>query len=483
MSHDLWASFATSEIARNLAATPANCFAAPPAAATLSAFASRRSARVWPYEDGVVVLEQVAVSHNVAIEFKRQNEGVHGILTALGQSLAYLDKGFSGAILVLPDRYSSHERPGQYIADVLDRIVGNPAIGVFTYQDPDLSAALPFNGRLHLRRTLQVDVRPVAAAGTSGVTETQWIHVREGSSTPNTFFRYLQIAKAVSAGAHFIQPTVPRGLLRAIQRLQPGADPIRYLSNTVPGDILHDSIWRHFWFGFVLTSGVMQIWTMAGALYVVNDIATELLQADDTRPIKFFSGKSNSIKNRIVARLNAGTIGEDEAWELFAKNARARAHSFREDIDSGLEGIGLLDDDGRPTDLGYRFVDACERLGEAGRGVPRSILMAALLKNGSLGALLFYIYRLSEGLFRGNPLAYTKNGVFNQQEYLSWIETQLAENLHVMRKVAARGGVARKPFQAELAIFRKFGLVSGFRTGVGLEVNWPALQEAMNFAI
>ena len=50
-----------------------------------------------------------------------------------------------------------------------------------------------------------------------------------------------------------------------------------------------------------------------------------------------------------------------------------------------------------------------------------------------------------------------------------------------MRTVPLRGGQSRKLLQAELAIMRKLNYVSDFRTGVGLIVNWPEVQKAINY--
>jgi hypothetical protein len=111
--------------------------------------------------------------------------------------------------------------------------------------------------------------------------------------------------------------------------------------------------------------------------------------------------------------------------------------------------------------------------------------MKAVPTDGCLGAFLHYVYRLSEQRFSADPLDFTRNvggtPSFDQDPYLAWLENEMATNLRVMRKVSARGGVARKPFQAELALLRNLGIVgSGFRIGVGLPVNWPAMQEALN---
>ncbi len=484
MSHDIWASFATAELAKHFSAHPADCFATPPPATALSVFVGGRGWS-WPFEDGAIVVETGTTRYKIAVEFKRQNEGLHGMLTAIGQSLSYLHKGNSGALIVIPSRYPSHLRPGEYVREVLDGTVGGATIGVFTYEDPDTTRPSPFAGRLRCDRTLQVDTFPgTAATVTARKTETQWAHVREGSSIPSVFFKYLQTAKILAAGIPpAIGVTLPPELREAVGRISPGANPDWYLSQTVRSS-LDDEVARHFWFHHVFTEEAMPIWEPRSiGTYRVSDVPTRLLQADGINPMKFFSGKTNSKKNKLVADLNAGRIDEDTAWEEFARNVHDRAHSFLVDIDSGLQGLGLLESDGRPTDLGYRFIDACERTGDPHSGTPRAILGAALIKNGELGAFLHYIYKLSDERFRTNPLEFSTGARFNSENYLEWIEDELANNLRVMHKVTARGGKARRPFQAELAILRKFDFVSNFRIGVGLEVNWPAVQDAISFPL
>jgi hypothetical protein len=55
----------------------------------------------------------------------------------------------------------------------------------------------------------------------------------------------------------------------------------------------------------------------------------------------------------------------------------------------------------------------------------------------------------------------------------------MENQLHVIRKVSLRGGTARNPFQAELAVLRTMGIVNqGYRIGIGLSINWPELQDA-----
>lgn len=489
MSHDTWASFATQQLAVHFGANPSDCFAITPLPTALSVFAGGRG-KFWPHEDGVVVIEHGKLKYNIAVEFKRQNEGLHGILTGLGQTLSYVNKGFSGAVLVIPRSYSTHSSPGNYITDVINNTVTGHAIGVVTYEEPDLLVSSPFAGKLLINRRIQVDTTPKIASVPLNSIETQWMHVREGSSTPDAFFRYLQTAKIYTTGTHRAhKPNIPGILSRAVRRIKPGVDPARYLSyTTAAGTGFHDDVWRRFWFGYMATEEVLQPWNIGhSGKYVVNDIATRIYQSDGENLIKFFSGRTDSIKNKLVDKLNAGLVSKDDALAAFAENVHSRAHSFREDIDSGLEAIGLLENDGKPTELGYRFVDACERVGSAYSATPIAILTSALLKNGGFGALLHYIYKLSEEKFRRNAFEFTSKGIFNSSDYMNWLEYELANNLRVIRKVSARGGTSRRPLQAELAVLGKFDLIAGtserFRTGVGLVINWPKVQEAMDFLI
>lgn len=61
-----------------------------------------------------------------------------------------------------------------------------------------------------------------------------------------------------------------------------------------------------------------------------------------------------------------------DAWVEFAKNFHNREQSYRQDIDSSLGHLGFLYADGRITDLGYRYVDACERTGDPNSDYPLS---------------------------------------------------------------------------------------------------------------
>jgi hypothetical protein len=493
MSHDIEASYAAIEVVNYFLAMPGSCFATPPLAGHLSAYAAREGRYEWPHADGVVELAVTSGStpteYSIAMEFKRPNEGLHGVLTAIGQSCAYLRKGYSGAVIVIPSAYPGFDDPGSYVRDVLDLTSRSPTIGVFTYSPPDMSKVSPFAERLRLRRALEVDsAPPVAVARPSARTETQWAHVREGSTEPDAFFKYLQAVKMLGGGG--VEPFTPElsaSLRDAVQRVRAGEDPERYLSNC-PNDALADKAWRHFWFKYVLHADALQGWsTDSSGQYLLNT-ATSFIQRSDSEGKKsFFVGRKDSIKNKMVNGLNSGYITEHDALDQLVSNYFRRAHSYREDIDSGCEHLGFVDGEGRLTDSGYRFVDACERFGNPNEGLPRAIFLNALLVEGSLGAFLNYAYRLSEERFKSDPMAFTspppkpgKPPTFQQGDYLRWLEDGMANRLHVMRKVSLRGGTARPPFQAELAVLRNLGIVSpGFRIGVGLNVNWPEFQKAL----
>lgn len=492
MSHDLYASWAASEMAVLFSSDPAQFFATPPSGSQVSIFASREAKSQWPLSDGVLAVEVTAPQSqfNIAVELKRHNEGVHGVLTAIGQAHAYLHKGYAGAVIVIPASYDTLSNPGAYVRDVLDNTKTDLPISVVTYETPDTTAIRPFAGKLAVVRNMNLNQN---VSGSSGINtaqsraKTQWAHVREGSTEVDAFFRYLQFAKLLSGNlVTETLPKLPQSLIDAIETLQPGADPYKYLSNTT-ADTLSDRSWRAFWFKYVLFEEALCPWKQGAKPYEVMDVSSGLKQANGEDWKKFFVGKSNSPKNKVVDQLLQGQINEIQAWEKIARNYRDRAHSYREDIDSGLAHIGLLDADGRPTDIGYRLIDACERTGDPFSGTPQAIFGATILRHGEMGALLHYIYKLSENRFNKNPLDFTSNQSntlkFQQDDYLNWIEDELSATLKVMAKSTARGGTPRKPLQAELALLRRLDFVAGFRVGVGLIVNWPKVQESMDYVI
>ena len=282
MSHDIEAAWAGAEIAKLISSDPSICFSSPPSISDVSTYAGREGKTNWPHADGVVevAIASAGTTHNVAIEYKRPNEGLHGILTALGQSHAYLRKGYAGSIMILPRQYPGLADTAAYLRDVLDHTSQTKSIGVCVYDSPDHSKVSPFHGRLGITRTFSIEGS--AATGLSkhvSKTETQWVHVREGSSDPDAYFRYLQAVKLVS-GDDFVSPpfSPPPDLVAAVRRIKPRVDLLKYLSYS-SGDSMHDRAWRYFWYRNVLTAEMMKGWLKtAGGGYEVNHVLSNILQ-------------------------------------------------------------------------------------------------------------------------------------------------------------------------------------------------------------
>lgn len=282
----------------------------------------------------------------------------------------------------------------------------------------------------------------------------------------------------------------PSKLSEAVKRIDPSVDVYKYLSNT-PGDTVSDMAWRYVWFHYYFWNDLMPIYRGTSP-FTVNDMPTRIRLDDDGHYQGLFSGRSDSIKSKLVNKLNANPADEDAIWEEYAAKVRKDSHSYREVIDSGLYHIGFLAPGGTLTDLGYKYVDACERVASAYAGVPMEILRAAVLQNGQYGAMLHYFYKLSEEKFESDLFAFaTKdsrgNYKFDSGAYLSWLDDEFTNTLHLAKKSTIRAGGTRKPFQAELSFLKKMGFVkengrsAAYRVGVGLEINWPQVQNSMMF--
>lgn len=504
--HNAEADFAASEVARMLVADLGLCYEATgPRPGSISASASYEpSSAGWPKADGLLsILEGgTTVQREIALEYKRPQEGIHGLLTAIGQSHGYLHKGYSAAAIVIPKQYSSHATPAEYVRDVLDEISGSRSIGVFAYNPPDTTNVTPFSGRIQC-------IRPfVFAAGGGKVRpaghgpRTQWVHMREGSTTRDAFFRFLQMAKRLSAEPTAALPVLRKEIVSAISRLAPGKDPVEYITNTADSKFL-TRVWQFFWLEWLATPEVLTPWRYSGGLYAAPGAKTRILRDDGIDFSVLWEGRANGLKETIASMLNQGTINEARAWELFVsgikitdggqnkQGIRERAHSYREDIDSSLAQLQWIDDDGRPTDQGYRYMTICERYGGANSQAAKDYMGATLIQTGRYASFLHYVHRLSEQKFAANPLAYTRVGsdqrpVFNEDsywEYLQDIEEKMTSELRVMRKVSGRARPRiRTTFQAELTLLRNYGFVSParHRLGVGIPIDWEQVVQALN---
>jgi len=525
MSHDLYASWVTTELSSLFKSDPTVVFEGLGIPSSdITAFANRESGRVWPIPDGRISLDVQSQQIEVALELKRTNEGLHGVLTAIGQSQAYLKKGYDISVIAVPDKYDSYENPGIYIKELLDFVDKYSNIVVVSYGSPDESQASPFHGRLTIHRRIifnPASINPARIrefnAKRSGQ---QWAHLREGSTDVHSFFKYLQTAKFVSATEDYQETIYINPELEiACQRIAPGSSSSMYLSNAT-GMELHDNNWRKYWFDYVITDDMQTIWKVlpSSKKKVVN--VHSKLKYDATNYKKFFGGRGDSIKNILVEALNSRepnkkimkdvngetqrklkqlasdksinltTIHPEElSWLAFAINIHNRAHSFREDIDSGLSHIAMLDDDGRPSESGYRFVDLCERTKDCFSGRAFTAFGTAILKAGQLASFLHYVHRISEEKFASDPLFCCSTTVdgeieFNKTTYLEHLQSMMTDELCVMNSGSIRGGTRRRPFQAELAILAKLGIVypqeKRYRMSCGLIINWPKLSEYLD---
>lgn len=495
-SHNTEAAYASAEIASIIQDRQDHFFDNLGTTGAWSLFAGREGGFRWPLADGVINATNPNRQLNIAFEFKRPNEGVHGILTALGQSYAYLEKGYDASVMCFPGRYSSHNYPGNHVNRIIESTAPDIPIWIFTYEEPDLSATRPFQNKLTCVRDISLSScrsiqRDRSAVASTGRVTTLWAHVREGMSHPDALFRFCQSVKIVSSsGENIAIDIIPQQLIDAVSRIAPNADVFKYLSNTVSDGIL-DMAWRRLWFCFYFWEDMMPLYR-GNSPYTVNDTSTKI-KIDEKTFQNLFSGRVDSIKARLVNQLNKGTITEDAAWEEYARKVRKDAHSYREVIDSGLYHMGFLSPNGDLTDLGYKYVDACERSNSAYQTLPMEILRGAVLQNGQFAALLHYIFKLSESKFDDDLYAFTAvnaNGSlsFKQQQYLQWLLDYFANTLHIVQQSTQRAGGTRPPLQAEISFMNKLGLVRSnnagrpaYRVGTGLCIDWPQVETSLQF--
>ncbi len=494
-SHNSEAAYASAEIASMIQDRQNHFFNGLGTSGAWSLFAGREGGSLWPLADGVINAATPNRQVNIAFEFKRINEGVHGILTALGQSYAYLEKGYDASVICIPERYSSHRNPGEHVNRIIESTAPDIPIWVFTYNEPDLSATRPFQNKLTCTRDIALSscrkIQRTAGAVSPGRVTTLWAHVREGMSHPDALFRLCQSVKIVSSSGELLDTSIfPQQLIDAVRRIDSNADIFRYLSSTSSDNIL-DRAWRRNWFSFYFWKELIPLYR-GSSPYTVNDTPT-LIKINDSTYQKLFSGRTDSIKSQLVKELNSGAITEETAWEKYAKKVRNDAHSYREVLDSGLYHMGLLSPDGGLTELGYKYVDACERDNSAYRTFPMEILRGAVLQNGQFAALLHYIFKLSEEKFDGDLYSFSmekSNGThsFKKEEYRQWLLDYFADTLHIVQQSSLRAGGTRHALQAEISFMNKLGLVrsdkSGYplyRIGTGLCIDWPQVETSMQF--
>lgn len=494
-NHNSEAAYASAEIASIMQERQKHFFEGVGEENAWSLFAGREGGNEWPLADGVISANNRQDHLDFAFEFKRANEGVHGILTALGQSYAYLEKGYDASIMAFPSKYTSKSDPGPHIKRIIEAASPDAPIWIFTYDEPDLSATRPFQNKIYcVRENPWKTFKKIGNASSNPSTKitTLWAHVREGMSHPDALYRFCQSVKIVSSiGNDYFSYCIPNELIEAVRDIDPDVDILKYLSSTSSDDNILDQAWRRVWFGYYFWADLIPIYCPKSH-YIVNDTPTKI-SIDGIARQKLFSGRVDSIKNKLVEKLNEGSISEKEAWIKYAHKVRSDAHSYREVIDSGLYHIGFLSSDGNLTDLGYKYVDACEKKDTAYDPYPMEILRASYLQNGQYAALLHYIFKYSEQLFEDNFYSFTnqnKNGTlsFNQNDYFNELMRYFTNELHIVQKTTQRAEGSRKPFQAEITLMKKLGLLrknsytdSVCKIGTGLCIDWPQVESSLLF--
>lgn len=499
MSHDSEAAYASGEIADIIQGKAVKFFGTLTAGGTWTLSAGREGSTKWPLADGLIqaINSKPAVQKvNIAFEYKRPNEGVHGILTAVGQSLAYLEKGYDASVICIPQVYTSHADPGTHVRNIIETTAPDAPITVYTYDTPNMAHPKPFSKKLTCVRDIDVSksvlYRSAGLRKNSGQISTIWAHVREGMSHPDAFFKYCQSVKIISSvGEDKSKYSFPKEIIDAVKRVDPVADPCMYLSNT-PGDSMSDMAWRYVWFNYYFWKNLMPIYTSKSP-YMVNDVETRI-QINETTRQKLFSGRSDSIKSKIIDKLNKmSSYTENEAWEEYVKKVRKDAHSYREVIDSGLYQIGLIDSDGLLTDYGYKYVNSCEKSkNNPYDDDPMNILRAVSLQIGQFDVFLYTTYKHSQYQFKANFDAFTQTKkikglnkvVFQSADYLDWLDDIFTNQLHMYKKTTLRAGGTRRPFQAEMTYLKKLGFIypdETFRRGTGLNIDWPLVEGSLMY--
>lgn len=497
MSHDSEAAYASGEVADIIQRKASIFFGTLTAGGTWSLSAGREGSTAWPLADGLIqaVNSKKAVKDiNIAFEYKRPNEGVHGILTAVGQSLAYIEKGYDASVICIPKLYSSHKNPGDHVNNIINTTAPNAPITVYTYDTPNLASTRPFYDKMNCVRDIDLSKtsihRTAGSKRVSGQISTIWAHVREGMSHPDAFFRYCQGVKIISSiGEDKSKYKLPPEIVDAVKRVKPSADPILYLSST-SGDSMSDKAWRYVWFNYYFWKDLIPIFSSKSP-YKVNDTETKI-RIDVGTKQNLFSGRTDSIKSKIVKQLNTSSgYTENKAWDEYVNRVKSDAHSYREVIDSGLYQIGLIDADGLLTEHGYKYVNACEKASSNPYSdEPMNILRAVTLLNGQFDVFLYTAYKYSQDRFKSDFDAFTKikhvstgdKIEFNQSDYLYWLDDIMTNQLHMYKKTTTRAGGTRKPFQAEMAYLKKLGFVYQdvpYKRGIGLNIDWPLVEGSL----
>ncbi|WP_312650500.1 hypothetical protein [Aminipila sp.] len=492
MKHDIEATYVASELARELSAEQKKLFKVFRRAGAWTVTTNGTTDKDWPYADGMILVSNgKGPDVKIALEYKRPNEGLHGILTALGQAFAYLAKGYDATIIVIPDKYDSCADPGEKIVKFIETANKKAQIAVYTY-DPHLMSVsfTSMKGKLLKKRDLIFTSSKISKKTASKASDTIWTHFREGSSEFDDVYKYCYELKMLdeTKKENLLSYSIPAELKTAISAIDSSVDPYIYLSNSTVDENRKNRVWRKYWFEYMLLEDSMTLYEKRGTKYEVKTAFCKVLSGMDKKPRQFFS----VVKKKIVADLNKGKINENQAWIQFAEKIHDRAHSYRIDIEAFTSGIEFVDSDNKLTLLGHRYVGSCIG-GDAFLDIPKKIFTAAYLNNGNLNVFLQFFYQVSEEFLAKDKLKWSeevrdkKGNVvgykFNELQYCTDIEDKFFKDLHIIRKVSIRSGKKRPPFKAELCGLKMMELVGDSRVGCGLPIDWIKVQAINEYYI
>ena len=130
------------------------------------------------------------------------------------------------SLIVIPEKYPGHDNPGAHLKRIIQNTNPNVPICLFTYTEPDTSPTSPFSDKINCIHQISLDQQEnTSTKRISQRTETQWGHVREGSTDPHAFFKYLKVAKQFSISDKLqLSFMIPKNIEKAISKISPGSD-------------------------------------------------------------------------------------------------------------------------------------------------------------------------------------------------------------------------------------------------------------------
>ena len=488
MRHDIEATFAASELAAIFDEKQKKMFKIYKRPGEWTITARTASDRKWPFPDGMISASNGRKEDvQIALEYKRPNETVHGILTAIGQAFAYISKGYQGAVIVIPDSYPSCSDPAAQIINFINTANSKAPIGIYTYDAARIAAdKILFKSNLEEKRPLEFHSKSIKKVDGISKDSTIWTHFREGSSEYDDIYKYCYTVKQLdeSKPELFTEFSVPLELKEALKRKKI-KNPHTYLSNSVAVPTTKNRVWRAYWFKNMAHKGVLTLYDKDGKKYKVHE---------ENSKIRTLSGNFRAFfaknKKKLVDMLNEGIITEEEAWEQFAENIKNRAHSYRIDIETFTYGIGLVDSEFKLTELGYRYVNSCTS-GDPFENLPKKIFAGACLNNGNMNVFLQFLHRITENELSRDHLKWCnavkdKNGniidyKFDEKSYTDDLENEFIK-LHIIKKTTSRSGKKRPSLKAEICLLKMLEITDGkYRVGTGLPIDWGKVQNINDY--